>query len=247
MTVHDLVVALDGAEQDLVEAAGLVVLGGARELVVEAEGVEETAQHGVVVVAEALDSCRRTDWARDVSGICRLAARGAARSGTFSGILRMPSMSSEKQRRRVLHLALGQHLEGVAHHGGARDLAEGADVRQARRAVAGLEQHRPLAAALDLFEPGDQAARLLERPRLGIAGGSRQWRNRGRLSFSAGLGLVRANQRALQPRRHDVGRQLRSRACNGAPGVSVYRYAARNLATMASAISSAPRMTSLAP
>ena len=32
-------------------------------------------------------------------------------------------------------------LEGMAHPGGARDLAEGADMRQAGGAIAGLEQH----------------------------------------------------------------------------------------------------------
>ncbi len=51
--VHDVVVALDGAQQHFVEAASLVVLGGAREFVLETEGIEEAAQHGVVVIAEA--------------------------------------------------------------------------------------------------------------------------------------------------------------------------------------------------
>jgi hypothetical protein len=51
----------------------------------------------------------------------------------------MPSMSSEKQSSRVGTLS-GEHAEGVAHHGRARHLAERADMRQARGAVAGLEQ-----------------------------------------------------------------------------------------------------------
>ena len=54
----------------------------------------------------------------------------------------MPSMSSETQMRRVLYCVVGQRLEGVAHHGGARHFAERADVRQAGGAVAGLEDHR---------------------------------------------------------------------------------------------------------
>ena len=40
-----------------------------------------------------------------------------------------------------------QRLEGAAHHGGARHFAEGADMRQARGAIAGLEQHFRLARA----------------------------------------------------------------------------------------------------
>ncbi len=90
--------------------------------------------------------------------------------------------------------AAGHGLEGLAHHGRARDLAEGADVRQARRTVAGLEDHRPVQplmrlqrlirlAFLDqgqrLFlrrrvldarfdKPRDQVAGLFERP--GAAG-----------------------------------------------------------------------------
>ena len=73
-------------------------------------------------------------------------------------------MSSEKASSRVAMRVVGQHAEGVAHHGRARDLAEGADMRQARGAVAGLEQHFVLAGALDAR---DELARLLERPGLG--------------------------------------------------------------------------------
>ena len=36
-------------------------------------------------------------------------------------------------------LVLGEHAEGMPHHGGARDLAERADMRQPRRPVARLE------------------------------------------------------------------------------------------------------------
>jgi hypothetical protein len=73
----------------------------------------------------------------------------------------------------------------MAHHGGARDLAERADVGQARRAVAGLEQDFACAGALDA---GQQLARFLERPglagqRLGAQGRiDRAGNQRGRLS-----------------------------------------------------------------
>jgi hypothetical protein len=49
--------------------------------------------------------------------------------GTLSGILRSG--------------VVGQRTEGRAHHGRSGDLAEGAQVRQAGRAVAALEHHRP--------------------------------------------------------------------------------------------------------
>ena len=53
-----LVVAFQHAHQGGVEAAGGVVLGGGGELVLEAEGVQEGAQPGVVVGAEASRGCR---------------------------------------------------------------------------------------------------------------------------------------------------------------------------------------------
>ena len=64
-----------------------------------------------------------------------------------------------------LELVLGQHLEGVAHHGGARDLAERADVRQAGGAVAGLEDDGA-GRLRNALQPAQDLARLLERPRL---------------------------------------------------------------------------------
>ena len=66
-----------------------------------------------------------------------------------------------------LDLVVGEHAEGVAHHGGARDLAEGADMRQAGGAVAGLEDHLVLRLAL---QPRDDLARLLERPGVRLLG-----------------------------------------------------------------------------
>jgi hypothetical protein len=62
---------------------------------------------------------------------------------------------------------LGQHPKGMTHHGRARDLAEGADMRQARRAIAGLEQHFVLRP---LFQARDNRPRLFERPGAGLFG-----------------------------------------------------------------------------
>ena len=74
-------------------------------------------------------------------------------------------MSSEKAMRRVGTSLM--RLEGAPHPARARDLAEGADMRQARRPIAGFEQH-----AFDLFarlaravpRAATQLARFLERP-----------------------------------------------------------------------------------
>ena len=88
-----------------------------------------------------------------------------------------------KSEQPRLDPPLGQHLEGVAHHAGARDLAKGADMRQAGGTVAGLEQHMGLAAGLDA---PDQLARLLERPGLGNAGGFNEFGREG-----GELGLAR--------------------------------------------------------
>src|SRR6201999_2905865 len=66
-----------------------------------------------------------------------------------------------------LHLVVGEHAERMAHHGGARDLAERADMRQAGRSVAGLEDHLVLRLAL---QARDDLLRLLERPGVGLLG-----------------------------------------------------------------------------
>ncbi len=66
----------------------------------------------------------------------------------------------------------------MAHHGGAGDLAEGADMRQARGAVAGLEDHLVL-AIWGAREAGDDLARLLERPGIALLGEGPQIGNGG--------------------------------------------------------------------
>ena len=72
----------------------------------------------------------------------------------------------ERQQPR-LDLVAGQDAKSVTDHGGAGDLAEGADMRQAGRAVAGLEQHLVLWRFL---QPRDNLLRLLERPGVGLFG-----------------------------------------------------------------------------
>lgn len=135
---HDLVVALGGAQQHRVELAGLVIIGRTGELVLEAEGVEEAAEHGVVVVAEAgVVAAERIGHRRERLVQVRF-EEGAVRH-VVGDLAHAVHVVGEAQQLR-LDLAFGQYMEGVAYHGGARHFTEGADMRQAGWAVAGLEQ-----------------------------------------------------------------------------------------------------------
>ena len=137
--VHHLVVDLEHLQQRLVEHARGVGLGRRHELVVEAEAVEEVAQHRVVVVRRSsriLPNGSGTARQRLVEiGLQHLLVGHVARH--LAQAVHVVGEADEARRA----LALGQHLEGVPHHARARDLAEGADVRQPRRPIAGLEDH----------------------------------------------------------------------------------------------------------
>ena len=160
---HDrlhLVVVLQHREQHLVEAARLVPIGRRLELVLEAERIEEGAQAGVVGRAEA----RMLVAERIGHGGERLAEmlRQHLLVGHVVGHLAQPVHVVGEAEEPGRHVA--QPLEGLAHHGGAHDLAEGADMRQARRSVAGLEQDIALGGRLAL-QACDELAGLLKRPR----------------------------------------------------------------------------------
>ena len=64
---------------------------------------------------------------------------------------------------------VGNNLEGLAHHGGPRDLAEGADMGQPRWPVAGFQQHLALGRRL-AAQPFQDLARLGEGPGVGLHG-----------------------------------------------------------------------------
>ena len=159
---HDGVEIGEHRAQGLVEQAGPVARGRALELVVEAEAVEEGLEPGVVVVAKAL---------MGPEGVGHLGQRLAEVLGEHllvgqvggHGAQPVHVVGEGKQPRRRVR----QQGEGVAHHGGPGDFAEGADMGQAAGPVAGLEQHVALGGRL---APGalENLARLLERP--GIAG-----------------------------------------------------------------------------
>jgi hypothetical protein len=159
-----LVVILQHAEQRLVEFAGGIAFGRALEFVVETELVQEGAKACVVVVAEAFMRAERVGHAGqrlvEMLGqhfLVRHVVRHLAQAVHIVG-------KGEQPGRDIRHGG-----KGVAHHGGARDLAEGADMRQAGRAIAGLEQHITLVRRR---APGarHQLARLLEGPGLRLQG-----------------------------------------------------------------------------
>ena len=161
---HHLVDALQQRSSVASNLPGLVIVGRAGEFVVEAEGVEKGAQPRIVVRAETRMGAERIGHRgqRLAEMLCqhllvRHIVRHLAQAVHVVGERDQPGLDP----------VLGEHAKGMAHHGGARDLAEGADMRQARRAVAGLEQHLVLRL---LLQPRDDRFRLLERPGVGLFG-----------------------------------------------------------------------------
>ena len=143
---------------------GRVIIGRAGELVVEAEGVEKRAQPRIVVGAETRMGAERIGHPGQRLAemlrqhlLVRHVVRHLAQAVHVVG----------KRDQPGLDLVLGQHAKRMAHHGGARDLAEGADMRQARWAIAGLEQHLVLRS---LLQPRHNRLGLLERPGIGLFG-----------------------------------------------------------------------------
>ena len=155
----DFFITFQDADQRRVEPAGGVVVGGGGELVLEAEGIQEGAQPGVVVGAEGVVGAERIRDAgqRLAEILCQhLLVRHVVRD-----LAQPVHVVAERQQAGR---QAGQHGEGVAHPGGAGDLAERADMRQAGRAVAGLEQRVTLAGG---FQAVCDLGGFLEGPGLG--------------------------------------------------------------------------------
>ncbi len=161
---HHLVEPLQHAKQRGVETAGRVVVGGRGKLVVEAERVEERAQPRIVVRAEAIVRAERIGHAGQ--RLTEIGFEQVLVRDVVGHLAQAVHVVGERKQPR-LDLVVGQHAESVAHHRGARDLAEGADMRQPRRTIAGLEQHFVLRF---LLQPRDNRLRLLERPGIGLFG-----------------------------------------------------------------------------
>ena len=136
----------------------------------EAEAVEEFAQHRVVVCREAV--------VRAVEGVGHPAQRQVQvflqqlLVGHVVGHLAQPVhivRERDQPRLAVFGLRPDHGLEGAAHQRGAQHFLEGADMRQPAGAVTGFEQDRRTIGLRAVGIAFEQALRLLERPGLGHA------------------------------------------------------------------------------
>ena len=187
--LHDLLITLDRKPQRVVEPAGLVELGRRIELILKPERIQKPAQHGVVVVAKA---CVFAEGIGD-------GGQGLLDIGLQQLLLRhvlrhLPHPVHVVGKADQPGRDVADDLEGAADHRRALHLAKGADMRQAGRAIAGLEQHMALFRGL-LLVPFQNAARLLERPGFGIHGGVAQRRHdrtfpMGGIPYAAGPSLL---------------------------------------------------------
>ena len=162
----DGVEPLQGDQQGLVEAARLVAIGGRDELVVKPEPIEEGAQPGIVVGAEAVVGAEGVADHRQ--RLAEVLGQDLLVRHVVGDLAQAVHVVAERDQARGI-LVVGQGAEGRAHHGRARHLAEGAHVRQAARAVAGLEDNAAAIQPPQTLQPFQQGARLLERPGLGVS------------------------------------------------------------------------------
>ncbi len=132
-------------QQRGVEPARRVAGSRRHEFVVEAELIEKGAQPRVVVRGEA---CMRAERIGHFGQRLAEMLRQHLLVGNVVRHLAQAVHVVGERDQPGLDRVVGQHAEGVAHHGGARDFAESADMRQAGRAVAGLEDHLVLRALL---------------------------------------------------------------------------------------------------
>ena len=142
---HHLLEPFQHLEQRGVEPPRRVAGGRRHELVVEAELVEEGAQAGVVVRGKTFMRAERVG--HPGQRLAEMPRHHLLVGDVVRHLAQRVHVVGEGDQPGLDRLA-GEHAEGVAHHRGARHLAEGADMRQARRAVAGLEDHLVLGLAL---------------------------------------------------------------------------------------------------
>ncbi len=189
-------------QKRLVEAPRRVAGGRGHELVIESELVEEGAQPRIVVRGEARMRAERIGHLGE-----RLAEmlRHHLFVGHVVGNFAQPVHVVGERDQPGFDLVVGEHAKGMAHHRGARDFAERADMRQAGRSIAGLEYHLVLRLAL---EPRDDLARLLERPGVRQFGDFAQ---RGGGGFSVVIGFCfRRRSRAHGGKCRQVKRRIKT-------------------------------------
>ena len=157
---HDRVIAFGRQQQRVVELAGFIEFGRADEFVFEPEGVQETAQHGVVVGAEAVVFAEGIGHGGQ--RFLQMLAQHILVRDIFGHLAHPVHVVGKAEQTRG---NVADHLERAADHRRARDFAKGADMRQAGRSIARLEQDIALGGIL-LFITFQHPARLLERPGL---------------------------------------------------------------------------------
>ena len=170
---HDRVVFLGRAQKRLVETARFVELGRRDELVFETEGVEEAAQHRVVMATEAVEFAERVRHGGQrllQIRVEKLLLRHVLRH--FPHPVHIVREADEPRRD------IRDHLERAADHRRARHLAKGADMRQARGAITGLKQHIALLGRR-FFITFRQRTGLFKGPSLGFQGCVAQARHDG--------------------------------------------------------------------
>ena len=156
--VHDRVIAFRRQPQRVVKTARLVEFGGADEFIFKAEGVQKPAQHGVVVVAEAFKLLVRVGHRGE--RLLHVLAQHVLLGHVFGHFAHaVDVVGKADQARRDVR----DHLKRAADHGGAGHLAEGADMGQARGAIAGFKQHVTFFGVF-LFIAFENGARFFEGP-----------------------------------------------------------------------------------
>ncbi len=174
---HYRLVTRKHVEQGCIETARRVIVCCRGEFVIEPKLIEKAAQPRVVVRAKARMRTEGVGYLRE-----RLAEMGGNHFlirdvvGHFAQPVHIVGKGDEPR----LDLVAGENAERVAYHGRARNFTERADMRQAGRTVACLENHFALTGAGDAC---DNFAGLFERPRArsirsivkGPRGGSIVW------------------------------------------------------------------------
>ena len=156
---------LEHQPQRIVEPAGRVILRRRGELVIEAIAVEELTQQRVVVRGEAVELFER------VGHLGQRLAEMHAQHLLVRHIVRHLAQTVHIVRKGDQPgLLIRQGVEGVADHGGAQHFVERADMRQARRTIARLEQDR-CTARLAIGIAFEELASFLIGPGLGLESG----------------------------------------------------------------------------
>ncbi len=203
--IHDVLIFPRGLQQHGVEPAGFVTFRGRQEFILESELVEEGTEPRIHVRAIGIMRAERVRHSRQRLLQVRLQLF-RVRHGRRHFAHPVHVIRHTDQARCVF--AAGQHFKGVTHHRRAHDFAKRADMRQAGRAITGLEGHRVASltlAGLDLLLHAlFQLAGKLERPGLSGMG------ERGEIGHRKCLSLLR-NERSAGPRgRRGSGQAVRT-------------------------------------